>query len=145
MLNNAQKEAQTQTQTNGIAPFLIGLDLSSILTAITDLKESLMSKFLITSEQIEILTASIDAIKASVDTESAEIKVNLQMVIDALKVPDVDISAQIAALESIKTGVDALSDAIVVEVPVIESPVDVPVDTMPVEPDPEAPVETPVL
>ena len=141
MLTDAQKEVQAQTQTNGIAPFLIGVDLSSILTAITDLRSFFMSKFLITTEQIEILTASIDAVKASVDSESAEIKVNLQSVIDALKVPDVDISAQIAALESIKSGVDALSDAIVLDVPAV----DVPVDTMPVEPDPEAPVETPVL
>jgi hypothetical protein len=144
MPNNAKKEVQAQTQTHGIAPFLIGVDLSSVLTAITDLKEFLVSKFLVSSEQIELLTASIEAVKSSVDNESAEIKVNLQAVIDALKVPSVDISAQIAALESIKTSVDALSDAIVVQVPVIEPPVDVPVDTMPVEPDPEVPTE-PVL
>jgi hypothetical protein len=50
MLTDAQKEVQTQTQTNGIAPFLIGVDLSSLLFAITDLKEFFMSKFLITAE-----------------------------------------------------------------------------------------------
>jgi len=124
MPNNVQKEVQAQTQTNGIAPFLIGVDLSSVLTAITDLRSFFMDKFLISTEQIEILTASINAVKASVDNESAEIKINLQLVIDALKVPDVDISAQIAALESIKTGVDALSEAIVVDVPVVEPPVE---------------------
>jgi len=136
MPNNAQKEVQTQTQTNGIAPFLIGVDLSSVLTAITDLRSFFMDKFLISTEQIELLTASIDAVKASVDNESAEIKVNLQSVIDALKVPDADISAQVAALESIQSGVDALSNTIVVDVPVVEAPV---------EPDPEVPTEPPVL
>jgi hypothetical protein len=95
-----------------------------------------MDKFLISTEQIELLTASIDAVKASVDNESAEIKVNLQSVIDALKVPDADISAQVAALESIQSGVDALSNTIVVDVPVVEAPV---------EPDPEVPTEPPVL
>ena len=134
-----EEKAQTQTQTNGVAPFLIGVDLSSILTAITDLKEFLMNKFLITTEQLEVLTASIDAVKSSLDDESIEIKANLQMVIDALKVPDADISAQIEALEAIKTGVDALSDAIVVDVPVVEFPVE-----PPVEPTPEVPTE-PVL
>jgi hypothetical protein len=136
MPNNAQKEVQTQTQTNGIAPFLIGVDLSSVLTAITDLRSFFMDKFLITTKQLELLTASIDAVKASVDDESAEIKVNLQSVIDALKVPDADISAQVAALESIQSGVDALSNTIVVDVPVVEAPV---------EPDPEVPTEPPVL
>ena len=140
MPNNAQKEVQAQTQTNGIAPFLIGVDLSSVLTAITDLRSFFMDKFLISTEQIELLTASIDAVKASVDNESAEIKVNLQSVIDALKVPDADISAQIEALVAIKTGVDALSDAIVVDVPVVDVPVE-----PPVEPDPEVPTEPPVL
>ncbi len=135
MLNNAQKEVQAQAQTNGVAPFLIGVDLSSILTAITDLKEFFMNKFLITTEQLEVLTASIDAVKTSVEDESIEIKANLQMVIDALKVPGADISAQIKALEAIKTGVDALSDAIVVDIPAVEPPV---------EPTPEAPTE-PVL
>ena len=135
MPTNEEKEEKAQTQTNGVAPFLIGVDLSSILTAITDLKEFLMNKFLITTEQLNALTASIDAVKTSVDDESAEIKVNLQSVINALKVPDADISAQIEALEAIKTGVDALSDAIVVDVPVVEPPV---------EPTPEAPTE-PVL
>ena len=137
MPTNEEKEAQTQT--NGVAPFLIGVDLSSILTAITDLKEFLMNKFLITTEQLNALTASIDAVKTSVDDESAEIKVNLQSVINALKVPDADISARIEALEAIKTGVDALSDAIVVDVPVVEFPVE-----PPVEPTPEVPTE-PVL
>lgn len=132
---NEEKEVQAQTQTNGIAPFLIGVDLSSILTAITDLKEFLMNKFLITTEQLNALTASIDAVKTSVDDESIEIKANLQSVINALKVPDADISAQIEALEAIKTGVDALSDAIVVDVPVVD---------VSVEPTPEAPTE-PVL
>ena len=137
MPTNEEKEVQAQT--NGVAPFLIGVDLSSILTAITDLKEFLMNKFLITTEQLNALTASIDAVKTSVDDESTEIKVNLQSVINALKVPDADISAQIEALEAIKTGVDALSDAIVVDVPVVEPPVE-----PPVEPIPEAPTE-PVL
>ena len=136
MPNNAQKEVQAQTQTNGIAPFLIGVDLSSVLIAITDLKEFLVSKFLISTEQIELLTASIDAVKATVDSEAVELRTKLQEVIDALKVPDVDISAQIEALESIKSGVDALSESIVVDVPVVEAPV---------EPDPEVPTEPPVL
>jgi len=144
MPNNAQKEVQAQTQTHGIAPFLIGVDLSSVLIAITDLKEFLVSNFLISTEQIELLTASIDAVKATVDSEVVELSTKLQEVIESLKVPSADISAQVAALESIQSGVDALSDAIVVEVPVIEPPVDVPVDTMPVEPDPEVPTE-PVL
>ena len=137
MPTNEEKEAQTQT--NGVAPFLIGVDLSSILTAITDLKEFLMNKFLITTEQLNALTASIDAVKTSVDDESIEIKANLQSVINALKVPDADISAQIEALEAIKSGVDALSDVITVDVPVVEPPVE-----PPVEPTPEAPTE-PVL
>jgi hypothetical protein len=145
MLTDAQKEIQAQTQTNGIAPFLIGVDLSSVLTAITDLKEFFMSKFLITTEQIDALNACIDSVQSMVNNESAEIKANLQSVIDALKVPDVDLSAQIKALESIKSGVDALSDAIVLEPPVVEPPVDVPVDTMPVEPDPEVSTEPAVL
>ena len=145
MLNNAQKEVQAQTQTNAIAPFLIGVDLSSVLTAITDLRSFFMDRFLITTEQIEILTASINDVKTTVDNESVEIKANLQIVIDALKVPDVDISAQVKALEAIKEQTGALSDAFSVDVPVVVSPVDVPVDTMPVESDPEAPVETPVL
>ena len=136
MPNNAQKEVQTQTQTNGIAPFLIGVDLSSVLTAITDLKEFLVSKFLISTEQIELLTASIDAVKATVDSEAVELSAKLQEVIEALKVPDADISAQVAALESIQSGVDALSNTIVVDVPVVEAPV---------EPDPEVPTEPPVL
>ena len=104
-----------------------------------------MAKFLITTEQLELLTTGIQSVESKVEAESLEIKANLQLVIDALKVPDADISAQIAALESIKSGVDALSDAIVVDIPVVEPPVDgVPVDTMPVEPDPEVPTE-PVL
>ena len=128
MLTDAQKEVQTQTQTNGIAPFLIGVDLSSVLTAITDLKEFFMSKFLITTEQLDILTASIGSVEDKVKSEALEIKTNLQFVIDALKVPDVDLSAQIEALEAIKSGVDALSDAIVLELPVVEPPADVPVE-----------------
>jgi hypothetical protein len=136
MPNNAQKEVQTQTQTNGIAPFLIGVDLSSVLIAITDLKEFLMNKFLISTEQIELLTASIDAVKATVDSEAVELNAKLQEVIEALKVPDADISAQIEALESIKSGVDALSNTIVVDVPVVEPPV---------EPTPDVPAEPPVL
>ena len=128
MLTDAQKEVQTQTQTNGIAPFLIGVDLSSVLTAITDLKEFFMSKFLITTEQLDILTASIGSVEDKVKSEALEIKTNLQFVIDALKVPDVDLSAQIEALEAIKSGVDALSDVIVLEPPVVEPPADVPVE-----------------
>jgi len=104
MPTNEEKEEKAQTQTNGVAPFLIGVDLSSILTAITDLKEFLMNKFLITTEQLNALTASIDAVRTSVDDESIEIKANLQSVINALKVPDADISAQIEALEAIKSG-----------------------------------------
>jgi len=136
MQNNAQKEVQAQTQTHGIAPFLIGIDLSSVLTAITDLRSFFMDKFLISTEQIQLLTASIDAVKATVDSEAVELNAKLQEVIEALKVPDVDISAQIEALESIKSGVDALSESIVVDVPVVEAPV---------EPDPEVPTEPPVL
>lgn len=135
MTNEKEVQAEAQTQTNAIAPFLIGVDLSSVLTAITDLRSFFMDKFLITTKQLELLAASIDAVKTSVNDESAEIKVNLQSVIDALKVPAADISAQIAALESIKTGVDALSDVVVVDVPVVEPPV---------EPTPEVPTE-PVL
>ena len=102
-------------------------------------------KFLITAEQLDLLTASIGSVESKVEAEALEIKSNLQLVIDALKVPDADISTQIAALESIKSGVDALSDAIVLEPPVVEPPVDVPVDTMPVEPDPEVLTESAVL
>jgi hypothetical protein len=145
MLTDAQKEVQAQTQTNGIAPFLIGVDLSSLLFAITDLKEFFMSKFLITTEQLDVLTASVESVGAKVEAEALEIKANLQFVIDALKVPDVDLSAQIEALEAIKSGVDALSDVIVLEPPVVETPADVPVDTMPVEPDPEVSTEPAVL
>ena len=140
MLSDAQKEIQTQTQANGIAPFLIGVDLSSLLFAITDLKEFFMSRFLITTEQLDILTASIGSVGAKVEAEALEINSNLQLVIDALKVPDVDLSAQIEALEAIKSGVDALSDVIVLEPPVVEPPADVPV-----EPDPEVSTESPVL
>ena len=104
-----------------------------------------MSKFLITTEQIDALNASIDSVQSMINNESAEIKANLQSVIDALKVADVDLSAQIKALESIKSGVDALSDAIVLEPPVVETPADVPVDTIPVEPDPEVSTEPAVL
>ena len=139
MPTNEEKD-KAEAQANGvmgIAPLLIGIDLSSVLFAITDLKESLMDKFLITTEQLESLTASIDAVKDVVDSESVEIKTNLQFVMDALKVPGVDISAQIEALEAIKTGVDALSDAIVVDAPVVGPPV---------EPTPDVPVvEPPVL
>ena len=143
MSTNAQKEVQAQTQAHGVAPFLIGVDLSSLIFAITDLKEFFMSKFLITTEQLDALTASIGSVDAKVEAEALEIKDNLQLVIDALKVPDADISAQIEALEAIKSGVDALSDAIVLDAPVVEPPVDdVPVDTMPVES--ESPAE-PVL
>jgi len=141
-----EKKEKAEAQTHGIAPFLIGVDLSSLLFAITDLKEFLMSKFLISTEQLDLLTASIGSVESKVEAESLEIKANLQLVIDALKVPDADISAQIEALEAIKSGVDALSDAIVLDVPVVEPPVDdVPVDTMPVEPDPEPTPEPPVL
>jgi len=102
-----------------------------------------MSKFLITTEQLDALTASIGSVDAKVEAEALEIKDNLQLVIDALKVPDADISAQIEALEAIKSGVDALSDVIALDAPVVEPPVDdVPVDTMPVES--ESPAE-PVL
>ena len=87
-----------------------------------------MSKFLITTEQLEVLTASIGSVESKVEAEALEIKANLQFVIDALKVPDVDLSAQIEALEAIKSGVDALSDAIVLELPVVEPPADVPVE-----------------
>ena len=95
-----------------------------------------MNKFLISTEQIELLTASIDAVKATVDSEAVELNAKLQEVIEALKVPDADISAQIEALESIKSGVDALSNTIVVDVPVVEPPV---------EPTPDVPAEPPVL
>ena len=143
MSTNAQKEVQAQTQAHGVAPFLIGVDLSSLIFAITDLKEFFMSKFLITTEQLDALTASIGSVDAKVEAEALEIKDNLQLVIDALKVPDADISAQIEALEAIKSGVDALSDVIALDAPVVEPPVDdVPVDTMPVES--ESPAE-PVL
>ena len=144
MPNNEKEKAETQAYGMGIAPILMGVDLTSVLFAISDLKEFFMSKFLITSEQLDVLTASIGSVDAKVEAEALEIKANLQLVIDALKVPNADISAQVAALESIQSGVDALSDAIVLDAPVVETPVD-PEPETPVEPDPEVPVEPPVL
>jgi ABC-type transporter Mla subunit MlaD len=128
-----EEKPQTYPSPSTFSPILIGVDLSLILSAIQSLEEKLMANFTITTEQIDQLTANVAEVKATLQAEATQISAALQLVIDGLAQPSVDLSAVTAELQSIKVATDALSELVALPAPVVvpEPPVEPPVEPVP--------------